>query len=82
MEILKAIQYVDEVVCIDGEEVSKIAEWYKRPYDCFFSGDDYINNEYWKYEKQELQKIGATIEFFPYTKGISSTMIRNTLSQT
>ena len=79
--ILRAVRYVDEVVLIEGEYVSKIAEWYKRPYDCFFSGDDYADNGYWRREAEELEKLGAKIEFFPYTEAISSSMIRSRLKE-
>ena len=78
MAILAAIRYVDEVVEIDTDP-SRLVEWKKRPFDCFFSGDDYINNEYWNWEREELRKLGADICFFPYTKEQSSTMIREQL---
>ena len=82
MEILAALRDVDEVVSIDDEAgVSRLNEWRKRPFDCFFSGDDYSGNEYWAWEKGELEKLGATIEFFPYTKEQSSTMIRGKLGE-
>ena len=69
-------RYVDEAFLIEGDYVSKIAEWYRVPYDCFFSGDDYKDNEFWKKEAAELKKLGAEIEFFPYTDSVSSTMLR------
>ena len=75
MEILASVRYVDEVVEIDTDP-SRIEEWKKRPFDCFFSGDDYAGNSYWEWEKKELQKLGADIQFFPYTKEQSSSMIR------
>ncbi len=78
MEILAAIRYVDEVVPID-DDPSRLVEWKRRPFDCFFSGDDYAGNPYWDWEKQELRKLGADIEFFPYTKEQSSTLIRSKL---
>ena len=81
MEIIRALSCVDEVVPIEGEYVSKVAEWYKRPYDCFFSGDDHIDDEYWKKEKEELAALGCGMEFFPYTKEESSTMIRARLGK-
>lgn len=77
MEILAALRDVDEVVLIEKrEDVSRISEWKKRPFDCFFSGDDYADNEFWKKEKEELKKLGADMVFFSYTKERSSTMIR------
>ena len=79
MEILSAIRDVDEVVPIT-DDPSRLLEWEKRPFDCFFSGDDYAGNPYWEWEKQELRKRGADIVFFPYTREQSSTKIREKLT--
>lgn len=82
MEILRALRDVDEVVLLETkEEVSRLNEWHKRPFDCFFSGDDYSDNAYWAWEKEELKKLGADMIFFPYTKKRSSTMIREKLQE-
>ena len=81
MRILGAIRFVDEVVGINTErEVSRIEEWKIRPFDCFFSGDDYRDNPYWDWEKKELKKLGVDVMFFPYTKSQSSTKIRKAMS--
>ena len=79
MEILAAIAEVDEVVAIE-DNPSRIMEWRRRPFDCFFSGDDYEGNEYWEYERGELRKLGAEVRFFPYTQQQSSTKIRAKIS--
>lgn len=82
MEILRALRDVDEVVLLETkEEVSRLNEWKKRPFDCFFSGDDYEDNAYWAWEKEELMKLGADMVFFPYTKKRSSSMIRKELQE-
>jgi len=82
MEILRALRDVDEVVLLETkEEVSRLYEWKKRPFDCFFSGDDYADNAYWTWEKEELKKLGADMVFFPYTKKRSSSMIRKELQE-
>ncbi|MBQ6395584.1 MAG: hypothetical protein IJH87_04500, partial [Atopobiaceae bacterium] len=57
-----------------------LLEFERRPYDCFFSGDDYADDSGWEREKSELEKLGATMEFFPYTEGQSSSKIRSSLS--
>ena len=80
MEILAAIRYVDEVVPITTD-ASRIEEWKRRPFDCFFSGDDYADNAYWKWERQELRKLGADICFFPYTRSQSSSKIRSSIEE-
>ncbi len=82
MEILRALRDVDEVVLLGTrEDVSRVHEWKKRPFDCFFSGDDYADNAYWAWEKEELEKLGADMVFFPYTKKRSSSMIRKELRE-
>ena len=78
MEILRSVRYVDEVVPIT-DNPSRLIEWDRRPFDCFFSGDDYSGDPYWEWERQELQKRGSDIVFFPYTKEQSSSKIRKKL---
>ena len=83
MEILRALRDVDEVVLLETKsDVSRLNEWKKRPFDCFFSGDDYVGNAYWAWEKEELKKLGADMVFFPYTQKRSSSMIRKELRKT
>ena len=80
MEILSAIRGVDEVVPIT-DDPSRLLEYDRRPFDCFFSGDDYNGNAYWEWERQELRKRGSDIVFFPYTKEQSTTNIRSKTGQ-
>lgn len=80
MEILVAIKGVDEVVAIT-DDPSRLIEYKRRPFDCFFSGDDYRGNEYWEYERKELNKLGADIVFFPYTQEQSTTKIREKIEK-
>ncbi|MBR1455936.1 MAG: adenylyltransferase/cytidyltransferase family protein [Oscillospiraceae bacterium] len=80
MEILRALRDVDEVVLLEKrEDVSRLNEWKKRPFDCFFSGDDYEDDPYWKWERGELRKLGVELVFFPYTRSRSSSGIRAAL---
>ena len=76
MEILSAIRGVDEVVPIT-DDPSRLLEYDRRPFDCFFSGDD----AYWEWERQELRKRGSDIVFFPYTKEQSTTSIRSRMKE-
>ena len=80
MEILSAIRGVDEVVPIT-DNPSRLLEYDRRPFDCFFSGDDYSGNAYWAWEREELRKRGSDIVFFPYTKEQSTTNIRSKTGQ-
>ena len=80
MEILSAIRGVDEVVPIT-DDPSRLLEHDRRPFDCFFSGDDYSGNAYWAWEREELRKRGSDIVFFPYTKEQSTTNIRSRMKE-
>ncbi len=75
LEIVSALRDVDDAVAIT-DDPSRLVEWHRRPFDCFFSGDDYDGDPYWEWERGELRKLGADIRFFPYTKEQSSTKIR------
>ena len=81
MRIVEAIRYVDEAVLI-SDNPSRVMEWHRRPFDCFFSEDDYTGNAYWEWEREELKKLGADICFFPYTKEQSTTKIREKMGNT
>lgn len=75
-EILESVRYVDEVVKVTEENHEKMKAWNQYHFDCLFSGDDYSGNPYWVEDQQTLQSVGSNIEFFPYTKSTSSTMIK------
>ena len=82
MEILRALRDVDEVVLLETKnEVSRLNEWKKRTFDCFFSGNDNADNRYWIWEKEELKKLGVEVVLFPYTKKRSSSVIRKELEE-
>lgn len=73
-ELIRGLKVVDEVIPVDFRNTDKIAAWEQLHYDCHFSGDDHTGhwNDIW----EELKKRGSNMEFFPYTQGISTTMIR------
>lgn len=75
-QVLEAVRYVDEVVPVTVESHEKMKAWNLYHFDCLFSGDDYSGNPYWIQDQKSLQQVGSNIEFFPYTKSTSSTMIK------
>lgn len=81
-QILEAIRYVDRVVAVTEENHEKMKAWNLYHFDCLFSGDDYSGNPYWIEDQHSLQKVGSNIEFFPYTKTTSSSMIKATILKT
>lgn len=82
VRILKALKVVDDVVLVNKEETSnKLLVFEKMNYDVLFSGDDWKGSERYKKTEEEFAKYGISIEYFPYTAGISSTEIKDKLNR-
>ncbi|MBQ9046407.1 MAG: adenylyltransferase/cytidyltransferase family protein [Solobacterium sp.] len=80
MEIIRAVRYVDDVVLID-DNPSRLLEYSRRPFDCYFSGDDYIGNPYFEMEREKLREKGSDLVFLPYTQTTSTTKIVRRIQQ-
>lgn len=79
MQIMAALKDVDEVVEVNFENTDKIDAWNQLHYDVHFAGDDHMDD--WNEVKIQLNKLGSTIEFLPYTKSTSSTQIRRLIEK-
>lgn len=77
MEIVKACRYVDKVVVSEREDCDA---WDKYHYTKLFVGSDYKGTERFK-RYEEILKDKAEIIYFPYTKGVSSSVIRNKIGR-
>ena len=77
--IVEAIKYVDEVVPqIDRD---KYAAWERIHFDVMFVGDDWKGSPLFSELEDRYKKVGVRIEYFPYTKGTSSTILREKLDK-
>ena len=76
-EIVRACRYVDLVV--PQEDMDKIAMCKKIGATYLFVGDDWYGTDKWKDYEEEAEACGIKIIYFPYTKSISSTKIREAL---
>lgn len=76
-EIVKNIKCVNEVVT--QENMNKLEALLKYNCDVVFVGDDWKGTDSWnRYEKQFAQ-YGIDVVYLPYTKGTSSTILREIL---
>lgn len=81
MEILRAIRYVDEVVPVDFHNTLKDVACCLYQFDVCFSGNDHGKEESWIQEEKRMKELGADMVYLPYTKGTSSTQIKELISQ-
>jgi glycerol-3-phosphate cytidylyltransferase len=77
LEIVRSIKYVD--AAIPQEEIDKFKIWEKLKFDILFVGDDWYQEESWQKMEKKLKDEGVRVIYFPYTKGTSSSTLRNIL---
>ena len=77
IEMVRACRYVDAVV--PQEDMDKLTMCRKLGASYLFVGDDWYGTEEWNNYEKEFEKNNIRIIYFPYTKGISSTRIRELL---
>lgn len=75
-EILRSIKYVDKVVQSCPEDSDAWNLWH---YNKLFVGSDYKGTERFNNYERFFADKNVEIVYFPYTKGTSSTQIRNVL---
>lgn len=78
-EIIKAIRYVDEVV--PQVDRDKYAAWEKIHFDKMFVGDDWKNTPLFNELEKKFVDRNVEIVYFPYTKGTSSTFLKEVLKK-
>jgi glycerol-3-phosphate cytidylyltransferase len=61
--------------------MDKIKAWEKLKFNKMFVGNDWKGTDKWNKLGEEFAQIGVEIQYFPYTKGTSSTHLKNVLSQ-
>lgn len=76
-EIVRAIRYVDAVV--PQYDMDKATMCKKIGASILFVGDDWYGTDKWQKIESELKELGIRVVYFPYTQGVSSTKISETL---
>lgn len=78
--IVEAIKYVDEVV--PQESRDKIEAFNKYQFDVIFVGDDWKGSKVFDEVDEYMHKHGGRgVEYIPYTKNTSSTILKDTLKK-
>ena len=77
LEIVRSIKYVD--AAIPQENIDKFAAWEKLKFDVLFVGDDWYHSDSWQDMEEKFRRVGVKVIYFPYTKGVSSTVISHAL---
>lgn len=78
MQIVGACKYVDKVVrsCLEDSDA-----WDLWHFDRLFVGSDYKGSERFRRYEEFFRDKGVEIIYFPYTKGTSSTQIRELITR-
>ena len=82
VRILNALKVVDRAELVTIEETEdKIKAIERFHFDVLFSGDDWKGTDRYIRTEKQFADYGAVIEYFPYTKGISTTMLKEKLEK-
>ena len=76
IEIVRSCKYVDEAVEIPTEDGSSDEAYRRYQFDVQFAGSDYADSIWWQAKREEFQRKGSDIVFFPYTESTSSTKLK------
>ena len=78
LEIVRACKYVDHATQSTKEDSES---WEKFHFDKLFVGSDYKGTERFNHYEKVLGEKGVEIVYFPYTKGTSSSQLREILTR-
>ena len=82
VRILKALKVVDDAVLVDIETTNdKLLALDKIHFNVIFSGDDWKGSERYKKTEDQFATRNVHIEYLPYTKGISTSQLVETLKK-
>lgn len=80
IEIIKSIKYVDAVVAINKDNYG-LPSLKKYNADYIFVGDDWKGTEKWNKLEKLYNENGIKVIYFPYTKHISTTILRKKIKE-
>lgn len=78
-KIVESIRYVDKVV--PQYDKNKRGAWDRLHFNKMFVGSDWQGTSQWKRFEKEFEPLGVEIIYLSHTDGISSTLLREIISQ-
>ena len=79
LRIVRAIRIVDNAeIC---HTLDKLKAWERFRFDVVFIGDDWKGSDRWNATEAALRDVGADVVYFPYTQGVSSSIIRKRIGE-
>jgi len=82
VRILNALKCVDEAVLIDIETTNdKMVALEKFGFDVLFSGDDWKGTERYLKTESQFAPLGVSIEYLPYTQGVSTSDLKDKMKK-
>ena len=73
-QIIESIKCVDRAVI--AHSLDKLVQHNELEFNAIFIGDDWKGSLRWEKTEQDLNCIGVDLIYLPYTKGVSSTLLR------
>ena len=76
---------IESVKGVDRAEINRFRDklklWESYRFDVIFIGDDWKGTKLWNHFEKVLAEINVDVVYVPYTKGISTTDIRNKIME-
>lgn len=79
IEIVESIKFVDKVVPKTSTDNMEVFQ--EHPFHIFIKGDDWKNTAKGIEMEENLTRYNIKVKYFPYTKGTSSTQLREALDK-
>jgi glycerol-3-phosphate cytidylyltransferase len=79
IEIVRSNRYVD--VAIPQTNLDKYEAWERLKFDHLYVGDDWYAHPNWKDMEKRFEIVGVRVVYFPYTQGVSSSLINKVLDE-
>ncbi len=77
IQVVRSCQFVD--LAIPQTSIDKISAVKKLHATSLFVGDDWYDHPSWLLMEEKLKELNCSVFYFPYTQGVSSTIINSTL---